>query len=139
MFLTTNELGLSDFLSAMQFIPPAGKTVEYFIAPTQVAGDTPGFEKSNDEPITPSDSIVYTRKDPATKISQADTPEDYSANTAMKIENSGPKVPVVPQTTPIEALDCPFVDVLSDDALGTDILLKENFGPFKKNTLFHCK
>jgi hypothetical protein len=48
-------------------------------------------------------------------------------------------MPVMPQVTPIEGKQCPFIDVLSDDNLGTDLLLKEDFGPFYKNTLFHCE
>lgn len=135
MFLTAQELGLADFLAAIKFIPPAGKTVEYFISPSEVQGDTPGFVA---EDLPTSDSITYTRKNPETKIAQSETPPEYAEVNALPVQNSGPKIPVVPQSTPTDALSCPFVDVLSDDNLGTDILLKENFGPFKRNTLFHC-
>lgn len=137
MFITADELGLDDFLKAIQFIPPKGKSVEYFISPQEMDSPTPGYVKDN-EPEYISDSIVYTRKDPATKISQQSTPADYANAKAPEVANSGPKPPVLPQTTSISSMKCPFIDVLSDNNLGTDLLLKENVGPFKKNTLFHC-
>ena len=40
MFLTSNELGLEDFLKAISFIPPKGTTVEYFISPKEINGTT---------------------------------------------------------------------------------------------------
>lgn len=140
MFIQAEDLDLADFLKAISFIPPKGKTVEYFISPDEVDGPTPGYEReasSNDEDYV-SESVVYTRKDPGQKIAQEDTPQDYANVDTSKIQNSGPKAPVVPQSIPTEALKCPFVDVLSDNNLGTDVILTENVGPFKRHTLFHC-
>lgn len=136
MFVTAQEeLPLDSFLKAVQFIPPAGKTIEYFISPEEI-DDTPGFEA--EQTAQPSDSIVYTRKDPGRKIDQQSTPADYADTSVPKVENSGPKATVLPRSTPISNLKCPFVEILSDDNLGTDLLLKESFGPFYKNTIFHC-
>lgn len=138
MFLTANELNTNDFLKAIQFIPPAGMSVDYFVAPQKLNGETAGFAPDAEPTYPESDSIIYTRKDPNTKIQQQDTPADYSAIPMKNIVNTGGKMPVVPQVTPIEGKKCPFIDVLSEDSLGTDVILKESFGPFAKNTLFHC-
>lgn|SRR5574344_7792 len=138
MFLTANELNIGDFLKAIQFIPPTGMDVTYFISPEALQQNPTGFVKE-DEDIPVSQSVTYSKKDPNTKIQQSDTPEDYAIIDSKKIVNSGAKMPVMPQVTPIEGKQCPFIDVLSDDNLGTDLLLKEDFGPFYKNTLFHCE
>lgn len=135
MFITAKDLNLEDFLQAVQFIPPKGMAVDYFVSPSKIDEPTPGYIE---EDHTPSDSIVYSRKDPAKKIAQQDTPVDYTDASAPKIENTGPKAPVIPKETPISSLKCPFIDVLSNDNLGTDLLLKEDVGPFKKHTIFHC-
>ena len=140
MFLTSNELGLEDFLKAISFIPPKGTTVEYFISPKEINGATSGFQAEVPAKKEYDDNTVtYQRIDPATKIVQGDTPTDYANITPVEMPATGPKIPVMPQTTPIEALECPYAKVLSDDELGTDVILTENFGPFYKNTLFHCK
>jgi len=140
MFLTANELGLEDFLKAIAFIPPTGMNVEYFISPKPINGDTPGFSKEPTVKEYEDDSITYNRVDPAQKIVQADTPEDYAGIIPTKTPTTGPKPPVMPNNTPIESLQCPYAKVISDDeTLGTDIVLTESFGPFQKNTLFHCK
>lgn len=137
MFLTTNELGLEDFLKAISFIPPKGTTVEYFISPKAIDGETTGFTQEAKKEFD-DNTVTYQRVDPATKIVQGDTPADYANITPSEMPSTGPKVPVIPQSTPIEALECPYAKVLSDDELGTDVILTESFGPFYKNTLFHC-
>jgi len=140
MFLTSNELGLEDFLKAISFIPPKGTTVEYFISPKEINGTTSGFQaEAPTKKEYDDNTVTYQRIDPATKIVQGDTPTDYANITPVEMPATGPKTPVMPQTTPIEALECPYAKVLSDDELGTDVILTENFGPFYKNTLFHCK
>lgn len=138
MFLTTSELGLGDFLKAISFIPPKGTTVEYFISPKEINGETLGFQPETKEEFD-DNTVTYQRIDPATKIVQSDTPSDYADITLVEMPATGPKAPVIPQSTPIESLECPYVKVLSDDDLGTDIILTEAVGPFCKNTLFHCK
>lgn len=137
MFLTTEDLSIDGFLKAISFIPPAGMTVDYFISPSPIEGSENYFNVEQD-PSLQSDSITYNRKDPNTKIHQADTPAEYGENFSQKLVNTGNKMPVTQQSTPTESLKCPFIDVVSDTNLGTDVLLKENFGPFYKNTLFHC-
>lgn len=139
MFLTTEDLSIDGFLKAISFIPPKGMTVDYFISPNpiDIEGSEDYFEIEQD-PSLRSDSITYNRKDPNTKIYQADTPAEYAENFSKKLVNTGNKMPVMPQSTPIESIGCPFVDVVSDTNLGTDVLLKEDYGPFPKNTLFHC-
>ena len=137
MFLTTEDLSIDGFLKAISFIPPAGMTVDYFISPIAVEGSEDYFNQEPVEDIT-SDSITYNRKDPNTKIYQSDTPAEYGETFSKKVVNTGNKMPVTQQSTPTESLGCPFVDVVSDTNLGTDVLLKEDFGPFHKNTLFHC-
>lgn len=138
MFLTTEELGIKDFLKAISFIPPKGTSVDYFISPKALNGETVGFApaESVGEPYENA-SITYQRIDPAQKLVQADTPEDYADITPLEMPATGPKRPVIPQNTPIETLKCPY-RTISDDELGTDLVLTENFGPFYKNTLFHC-
>lgn len=135
MFVNTQDLNLNDFLEFMEFIPPSGKSVEYFITPEKIKKPTPGYIEENS---FKGDSIIYTRQDPATKISQQSTPLDYGNSNPPKIENSGPKDSIVPKSTKLDSLKCPFIGVLSNDALGTDLLLKESIGPFYKNTIFHC-
>lgn len=138
MFLTANELGLGDFLKAISFIPPKGTTVEYFISPKEIDGETLGFQPETKEEFD-DNTVTYQRIDPATKIVQSDTPSDYADITPVEMPATGPKAPVIPQSTTIESLECPYVKVLSDDELGTDVILTEAVGPFCKNTLFHCK
>lgn len=139
MFLTSEQLGIEDFLKAISFIPPKGTSIDYFISPKALNGEeVPGFEPEvTDHERFDDGTVTYQRVDPATKIMQADTPEDYADISPHEMPATGPKMPVIPQSIPISTMKCPYKTV-SDTELGTDLLLTENFGPFYKNTLFHC-
>ena len=53
--------------------------------------------------------------------------------------NSGLKAPVVPTPVDPSELKCPFITALTAPEDPTqDLVLTESYGPFKKNTLFHC-
>lgn len=139
MFIVSEDNDILDFFDAIGFIPPEGKTIDYFISPTEV--DVPqnsGFSLEQSAPTEVDQSQTYTRQAPVNKIVQADTPEAYFTYNFEPL----PTKPIPPQPQFEDMTDkthCPFVQVVQESAmLGTTIRLEEDFGPFKKNTLFHC-
>lgn len=141
MYISVQEPNEEDFLKAINFIPPKGMIVQYFISPEDIGNLIPGFQKEQEtvEPANPAEVVVYNRKDPATLIAQADTPIEYSINTAEPLVNTGLKEPVVPNSVDPSELKCPFVTALTaPNNDSQDIIITESYGPFKKHTLFHC-
>ncbi|MCF0126208.1 MAG: hypothetical protein HUJ68_10740 [Clostridia bacterium] len=140
MYISVQEPNEEDFLKAINFIPPKGMIIQYFISPEDIGNIIPGFTKEQEtvEPSNPAEVVVYNRKDPATLIAQADTPIDYSINTAQPLVNSGAKEPVAQTSVDTSSLKCPFITPVVATDETQDIILSESYGPFKKNTLFHC-
>lgn len=141
MYISFQEPNEEDFLKAINFIPPKGMVIQYFISPEDIGNILPGFQKEQEtvEPSNPAEVVVYNRRDPASLIAQAETPIEYSLNTAEPLVNSGLKAPVVPTSVDPSELKCPFITALTAPEDPTqDLVLTESYGPFKKNTLFHC-
>lgn len=141
MYISVQEPNEEDFLKAINFIPPKGMVIQYFISPEDIGNILPGFQKEQEtvEPSNPAEVVVYNRRDPASLIAQAETPIEYSLNTAEPLVNSGLKAPVVPIPVDPSELKCPFITALTAPEDPTqDLVLTESYGPFKKNTLFHC-
>jgi hypothetical protein len=139
MFLTNRELGLEQFLKALNFIPPKGTTVAYFISPKHIdipqgAGFSPQIEKPEDE------SIAYLKTEPIQKQDSAQTPGDYSQWTPEELKRRQPTPNVLPTITEPEDLESPFMKIINESEDKTyDLKLLENYGPFLKNSIFHCK
>jgi len=115
--------------------------VQYFISPQGInlpAGS--GFAPQAKE-VPPDESQVYVHQPPIDKIDQAITPAEYSVWEAPNLGRRPPTPNILPDITdPGEMeLGSPFVKILSESrVLGTDIQLTKDFGPFPKNTVFHC-
>lgn len=138
MFLTNRELGIQQFLKAINFIPPKGTTVAYFISPQSI-NVTPetGFTKED----TPDDeSITYYKTEPVLKLDQATSPGDYSQWQPEELARRQPTPNILPTITEPDDLPSPFVKVINESEDKTyDLKLLEDFGPFLRNTIFHCK
>lgn len=137
MFLIDTENDIADFLEAVSFLPPKGFSVDYFIVPQneiQLSPET-GFELQTEDEL----SQTYSRVQPIEKIDQAVTPAEYNDWSAPKAGKRGPQETAIPRSVDPEELPCPFVKELSEsNKKYKDLLLKENFGPFPKGTVFHC-
>ena len=139
MFLTNPNLNIEDFLRATNFICPQGFSVAYFITPQQInVPEGAGYvEQKTAKPD--DESITYTRTQPIQKQDSASSPAEYSSWQIPEMGRRQPTPNILPDITEPEDLDSPFVKVLSESKqYGTDIILLENYGPFPKNTLFHC-
>jgi len=140
MFLSAKEYDIEDFLKSLKFIPPKGTSVQYFISPKSM-GDVPeqaGFEPQVKD-VPPDESVTYVMTPPIQKVDQAVSPAEYSSWTPGELSRRQPTPNILPKVTEPEDLDCPFVQVLSESKVfGTDVKLLEDFGPFYKNTVFHC-
>jgi hypothetical protein len=140
MFLNNNEYTLQDFMQALSFIPPKGTTVAYFISPKAInVPEGSGFAPQELKDIPPDESQTYQRIQPVQKIDQAATPGEYSVIETSPLGRRQPTPSVLPDVVEPDDLDSPFVKVLSESKMfGNDLLLLENYGPFLKNSIFHC-
>lgn len=138
MFLTNRELGISQFLKALNFIPPQGKTVAYFISPGKIElPDNSGYSEIE---LPEDESITYIKDKPILKIDQAQSPDEYSHWEPDKLGRRIPTPNILPEFTDTSELKSPFMKVINESIDGTcDLRLMENYGPFLKNTIFHCK
>jgi hypothetical protein len=138
MFLTARELGPEQFLKALNFIPPKGTTITYFVSPKDIGvSKEMGYTKIEQ----PEDeSIAYFKTEPITKVDQATSPGDYSVWEPNELGRKQPAPNVLPTITEPEDLPSPFTKIINESEDGVyDLKLIENFGPFLKNTIFHCK
>jgi len=142
MFLTNTDYNVEDFLQAIQFIPPQGMSVAYFITPNDInMPQGTGYQQQQNIEKMPDESQTYTMTPPQQKIDQAVTPAEFSHWQPGELGRRQPTPNVLPDITDPgeQELGCPFVKVLSESRLyGTDIQLLEDFHMFPKNTLFHC-
>lgn len=144
MFLTSKDYNIEDFLQSLGFICPQGYNVAYFITPpgNEIAlpqGAPFTVQQLKDMP--PDESQVYMQNPPAQKIDQAVTPAEFSVWEPGELGRRQPTPNILPDITDPgeQELGSPFVKMLSESrTYGTDVQLTENFGPFPKNTLFHC-
>ena len=139
MFLIDTENDIADFLEAVNFLPPEGFTVDYFVVPQNEISisnyEDVGFELECEDDL----SQTYCRINPIERIDQADSPAEYEDWTVQSPGVRGPKRMPFPRSTDPSELNCPFVKELSEsNRTYKDLLLKENFGPFPKGTVFHC-
>lgn len=138
MYLNNHEYNLQDFLQSINFIPPQGFQVAYFITPHDI-GQLPQNSGYEVIPTPEDESQTYTMTPPITKIDQAETPADYSSFDIPELGRRIPTPNILPEITEPEDLKSPFVKVLSESSIyGTDIQLKEDWMMFPKNTIFHC-
>jgi len=141
MFLVNDNKDIKDFLAAVNFISPKGMSISYFISPDkmQLPPDS-GFQPQQLKIEKPDDeSQIYVRTQPVQKIDQSITPGEYSTWEPEELKRRQPTPNILPNITQPEDLQSPFVKILSESKMfGTDIKLLEDFGPFKKNTVFHC-
>lgn len=137
MFLIDTENDIADFLEAVNFLPPEGFTVDYFVVPQnemQVPANT-GFELLSEDDL----SQTYCRVEPINKIDQADSPIEYSDWSVPHIGVKGAKKMPLPRSVDPSELRCPFVKELSEsNSTYKDLLLNKRYGPFPKGTVFHC-
>jgi hypothetical protein len=142
MFLTNKQYNVQDFLRALQFIPPKGMSVAYFITPQEInLPDGAEDFVQRDKDIPPDESQTYVMQPPEMKIDQATTPAEYSIWEPGELGRRQPTPNILPDITDPgeQELGSPFVKVLSESRIfGTDIKLIENFHMFQKNTVFHC-
>ena len=138
MFITDRELGLEQFLKALSFIPPQGTTIKYFISPRKIElPEGAGFSEIEN---SPDETITYVRSIPMMKIDQASTPDEYLDIKPPKLGRRAPEPNLIPKSQDAEELGSPFMKVINESIDGTcDLKLLKEFGPFPKNTLFHCK
>jgi hypothetical protein len=138
MFLTNRELGPEQFLKALNFIPPKGTTIAYFVSPKEInIPEQSGYQKI-DQPE--DESIAYIKTEPVLKQDAATTPGEYSQWTPEELKRRQPSPNVLPTVTEPEDLESPFTKIINESEDKTyDLKLLENYGPFLKNTIFHCK
>jgi hypothetical protein len=140
MFLVNRELGPEQFLKALNFIPPKGTKIAYFISPKKI--DVPsetGYVQQKIE--TPEDeSIAYFKTEPIMKVDQATSPGDYSQWEPEELKRRQPTPNVLPTVTEPEDLESPFIKIINENEdKSYDLKLLENYGPFLRNTIFHCQ
>jgi len=138
MFIVQRELGPEQFLKALNFIPPKGTTITYFISPKGInIPEGSGFstaDKPEDETIT------YSRTEPVMKIDQSASPGEYSKWSPEELKRKQPTPNILPTITEPEDLESPFIKIINECEDKTyDLKLLEDYGPFLKNTIFHCK
>jgi hypothetical protein len=139
MFLTKKDYSLEEFLASLNFIPPAGTTVAYFISPQGIAlprgsGYAPQAEQHPDD-----ESITYVKQEPALKQDQAQTPSEYSVFNTGELGRRQPTPNVLPPITEPAELPSPFVKIISESqTYGSDLKLLEDYQMFPAGTLFHC-
>jgi hypothetical protein len=147
MFLTAKPQTIEDFLKAINFIAPAGYTLEYFITPQDennkenayVAPKDIGFTSTPSESIVPgvTDTIVYTKKD--LNDTHSFSPHAFDLNA---VPNEMPKSVPTTTGTPIATAQATTImsPVKLDRRVGVndqDIQIQESFMGFPKFTLFH--
>jgi hypothetical protein len=138
MFLVDRELGPEQFLKALNFIPPNGTTIAYFISPKEIpVPEGSGYQKKE----SPEDeSIAYFQTKPELKQDAATTPGEYSQWTPEELKRRQPTPNILPTVTEPEDLESPFIKIINESEDGVyDLRLIENYGPFLKNTIFHTK
>jgi hypothetical protein len=140
MYVANKELDIEDFLSAINFVPPSGMSVAYILTPQPGLQLPPGSGFQAETLDIPEDeSIKYVRTEPQMKIDGAMTPADYSVFEVPELGRRIPTLSPTPKITEPEDLPSPFVKVLSESMqYGLDIMLRENWKCFPKNTIFHC-
>jgi hypothetical protein len=140
MFLTNRELGPEQFLQALNFIPPKGTTIAYFISPRKldVPSETGFIQQKIEKPE--DESIVYYKTEPIMKVDQAVSPGEYSEWEPEELKRRTPTPNILPPVTDPESLESPFVKIINESEDKTyDLKLLENYGPFLRNTIFHAK
>lgn len=135
---------MEDFLKAVGFIAPEGMTLEYFIVPNDKVSSQYNVPKNSNfelNGISKDLSKTYTQRDPKTKLSFSDIPDD-----SMTIPGPLPtKLPNVNRTTqaaingvevkaPGQALQ-----IVETTKTYKSFILNESWAGFPKYTLFHFK
>ena len=138
MFLVQRELGPEQFLKALNFIPPKGTSITYFISPEKI--NIPQGINFQAQDIPEDESIVYRRTEPVMKVDQAISPGEYSQWSPEELKRKQPTPNILPPVTEPEDLECPYMKIINESEDKTyDLKLLENYGPFLKNSIFHCK
>jgi hypothetical protein len=138
MFIVQRELGLEQFLKALNFIPPKGTTISYFISPKEI--NIPEGSGAAKIDLPEDQTITYTMSPPVMKVDQATSPGEYSQWDPEELKRRQPTPNVLPPVTDPENLGSPFMKIINECEDKTyDLKLLEDYGPFLKNTIFHCK
>jgi hypothetical protein len=141
MYVQKQDLDLSDFLEAVNFVTPPGYQIDYFIIPHGESFNPPeGADVSIQTPPIDDESILYHMTPPTLKKDFAQDPVEYGIWEPGELGRREPSPAAIPRVTEPEDLQSPFVKMINEGLNDkVEFVLKENIYPFPTGTYFSCE